>query len=83
MTAPWQLQAACADTTVDLWFPDPSDTVTEAAAKTVCGPCPVRWACLAHALTQPEHYGIWGGLNETELRGLRRQLRRTRRGTAA
>jgi WhiB family transcriptional regulator, redox-sensing transcriptional regulator len=76
MTAPtWRDRSACVDSPVDLWFPDPADTVTETAAKTVCAGCPVRTACLAHALNRPERYGIWGGLNETELRIVRRALR--------
>jgi WhiB family transcriptional regulator, redox-sensing transcriptional regulator len=74
----WRDHAACADTQVDLWFPDPSDTATETAAKTVCAACPVRWACLAHAVTRPERYGIWGGLNERERHALRRAIRQER-----
>src|SRR5690606_4128918 len=39
----------------------------EQAAKRICATCPVRTQCLTHALTYPEAYGIWGGLNEHEL----------------
>ena len=38
----------------------------EAAAKVVCGTCPVRAQCAAHALTTREPYGIWGGFTENE-----------------
>jgi WhiB family redox-sensing transcriptional regulator len=38
----------------------------EAAAKTVCGSCPVRAECAAHALAAREPYGVWGGFTEAE-----------------
>lgn len=37
-----------------------------AAAKAVCAACPVRAACLAHALACDEPWGIWGGLTSRE-----------------
>ena len=30
-------------------------------AKTLCGACPVRPACLAGALERAEPWGVWGG----------------------
>src|SRR5262245_51881107 len=33
-------------------------------AKRICGRCPVRRACLRHALDTGEPHGIWGGLTE-------------------
>ena len=51
-----------------------SPQVDEDAAKAVCAACPVRQACLEHALSASEPYGIWGGLTLRE----RRMLRRTR-----
>ncbi|GIJ44747.1 hypothetical protein Val02_16330 [Virgisporangium aliadipatigenens] len=38
----------------------------EAAAKSVCGSCPVRAECAAHALAAREPYGVWGGFTEAE-----------------
>jgi WhiB family redox-sensing transcriptional regulator len=38
----------------------------EAAAKAVCGACPVRAQCAAHALATREPYGVWGGFTEAE-----------------
>ena len=38
----------------------------EVAAKMVCGTCPVRAECAAHALSTREPYGIWGGFTESE-----------------
>ena len=34
-----------------------------AAARKVCAPCPVRLACLAHALKTRPGTGVWGGLD--------------------
>lgn len=42
-----------------LWFADaPADLER---AKDLCGPCPVRAACLAGALERREPWGVWGG----------------------
>jgi WhiB family redox-sensing transcriptional regulator len=38
----------------------------EAKAKTMCGACPVRAECAAHALAVREPYGVWGGFSEAE-----------------
>jgi len=40
--------------------------VPTAAARAVCAACPVRAACLAHALAHDEPWGIWGGLTTRE-----------------
>jgi WhiB family transcriptional regulator, redox-sensing transcriptional regulator len=43
----------------DLWFAEsPADVET---AKALCGPCPLRDACLAGALEREEPWGVWGG----------------------
>lgn len=43
----------------DLWFADtPADLER---AKHRCGPCPIRSACLAGALSRGEPWGVWGG----------------------
>lgn len=43
----------------DLWFAEkPTDLER---AKQLCGPCPVRDACLAGALARSEPWGVWGG----------------------
>ncbi|MEX0984062.1 MAG: WhiB family transcriptional regulator [Actinomycetota bacterium] len=51
----------------------------EAVAKAVCLRCPVRPACLEHALSTGDPHGVWGGLNEAE----RRAVLRGRRTVAA
>lgn len=59
----WQARAVCRDEDPELFFPDPSDTVTAQAAQEVCATCPVRPQCRAAASTKREPYGIWGGVN--------------------
>ena len=49
----------CWTTDPDLWFAEsPADVE---AAKALCGPCPLREACLAGALERREPWGVWGG----------------------
>lgn len=49
----------CRANPADLWFAEqPADVET---AKSLCGPCPVREACLAGALQRGEPWGVWGG----------------------
>lgn len=79
----WHARAACRpelrppDLTlaewVDVFFPNRGDSVT--AARRVCLECPVRDACLDHALATGEKHGIWGGASERA----RRRMRRNRR----
>ena len=77
----WRTQAACAGRSPSLWFPETSGQgEATREAKAVCNRCPVTAECLDHALTQPEHHGIWGGLTEAE-RGL--LTGRVRCGTTA
>ncbi|MGW1774477.1 WhiB family transcriptional regulator [Streptomyces sp. NPDC002104] len=81
----WQTRAACRDLGWNRFF-HPADERGEdreqrdAAAKRVCAECPVRAACLDHALRTREPYGVWGGLTEEERRTLARS--RTGRGPA-
>lgn len=59
----WQARAVCRDYDPELFYPDPSDTVTARQAKAVCATCPVRAECRAAASARREPYGIWGGVN--------------------
>jgi WhiB family redox-sensing transcriptional regulator len=43
----------------DLWFAESPSAVED--AKALCGPCPLREACLAGALERREPWGVWGG----------------------
>jgi WhiB family redox-sensing transcriptional regulator len=81
----WQDRAACRGEEVVLFFgPDgerqPERDVRERRAKQLCESCPVRTECLGYAVTRPEKYGTWGGLNEDERSAERR--RRMRRANA-
>lgn len=79
----WQADAACRRTGVDreLFFhPDGERGPTgaqhrERQALAVCVDCPVRSACLRHALAVPESYGVWGGMTEAQRRTLRARNR--------
>ena len=49
----------CRANDAELWFAEsPADVE---AAKSLCGECPVRTACLAGALERREPWGVWGG----------------------
>jgi WhiB family redox-sensing transcriptional regulator len=65
-------RALCSQMDPELWFPEPWED--ETPAKLICRRCPVREACLAHALNANEEYGIWGGLSPEERREMRRRL---------
>jgi len=43
----------------DLWFADTPAELEQ--AKTLCGDCPARQACLTGALERREPWGVWGG----------------------
>ena len=67
----WQDAAACKGEDLLLFFgPDgerqPEREIRERKAKGVCAACPVRLECLNYAVSRPEKYGTWGGLNEDE-----------------
>jgi WhiB family redox-sensing transcriptional regulator len=67
----WQLSGACRNADPDLFFhPEgergPRKAARDAAAKAVCGTCPVLAQCREHALRVREPYGVWGGLTEDE-----------------
>ena len=72
----WQQSAACRGDGASSFYP-PSHferkelrVVRERLAKSICALCPVKPACLGHALRTAEPHGIWGGLNELERREL-------------
>jgi Transcription factor WhiB len=55
--------AACASADPGLFFPEPGDEATEAAARAICAACPARPGCYAGAVARGERWGIWGGEN--------------------
>nr|WSW64987.1 WhiB family transcriptional regulator [Streptomyces sp. NBC_00995] len=75
----WRMRAACSDEDPDLFFPIGSTgpaLVQAEDAKAVCRSCPVRRECLRWALDNSQDAGVWGGLDETERRALKRRSRR-------
>ena len=79
----WGQQAACASRQFDpdWWFAPPDDP-SQTVARDLCGSCPVRRSCLAHALLVNESDGIWGGFDESERAWLRLALVEGTRVTA-
>jgi WhiB family transcriptional regulator, redox-sensing transcriptional regulator len=75
---PWRAQAACRTIDPALFFPDTDDD--ERLAKAVCAGCPVQGECLLFAFETRESNGVWGGLNEQELRRARRRWLAEQRG---
>jgi WhiB family redox-sensing transcriptional regulator len=71
----WRSQAACQGLDPEIFYPLDDDEGDE--AKAVCDVCPVREACLEHALGYREKEGVWGGATERERRRIIRQRRRT------
>ncbi len=77
----WQADAACFGMNVDLFFGRDGEPAAEREARerravAICGGCPVRDACLDHALTVPERYGVWGAMTEEQRAAHRRRRRR-------
>ena len=66
----WAELALCAQADPDIWFPDHEDDDQATVAIEICTRCPVRTACLAHALAIRERDGIWGGATPAQRRAL-------------
>ena len=71
----WRRDAACRDTSPDLFFP--VGTTGQALvqidqARAVCDTCPVQVECLQFALATNQDSGVWGGTTEEDRRKLRR-----------
>ena len=70
MTPDWT-GAACREVDAEIFYPPGRHTkASTAAAKAVCGTCPILADCRAYALTTVQEWGVWGGLDETERRSL-------------
>ena len=65
----WRVRGECADRNPDMWFSTAGKNVRE--AKRLCRMCVVRRECLAFAVESAIPHGVWGGMSETERRGLR------------
>lgn len=54
--------APCKGVSPEIFYPEESTRTRAAAAKAICGVCPVRAECLDYALKKQEQFGVWGGL---------------------
>jgi WhiB family redox-sensing transcriptional regulator len=75
MNANWRQRAACRGIDADVFYPLSDEMAEE--AKGICADCPVREACLEHALMTRERDGVWGGRTERERRRILRQRRKS------
>lgn len=71
----WRKRAACRGIDPEIFFPVTDEEAEE--AKVICAVCPVRQACLEHALASREREGVWGGATERERRRILRQRRKS------
>ena len=76
----WMLDALCAQTDPDAFFPEKGESARQ--AKSVCWTCPVRIECRDYAVARNERFGVWGGLSEQERRPLVRERRAEERRAA-
>lgn len=75
----WRAAAACRTKDPELWFALNTSIAGQLdieTAKTICGGCPSRQACLDFALTNRITIGIFGGLTEDERAGHQRATTR-------
>lgn len=77
----WMQLAECRGLDPELFHAEQGESTRE--AKAVCAGCPVKAACLAHALDNHEKVGVWGGLSGQERRRLQRQRTLAPCGTRA
>lgn len=84
MSADWRHFAACRNEEPELFHPA-GNTAAAAEqadeAKAVCRRCPVMDACAQWALSTRQEHGIWGGLDEGELRAILRRAGRQNRAS--
>jgi len=71
----WKERGRCKGIDPAVFYPD-DDEDEGLDAKEICATCPVREACLEHAITAREKIGVWGGYTARERRRLVRQRRR-------
>ncbi len=69
----------CTNIPPSLFFPSNGSGVE--VARKICADCPVREACLEHALTYRIDHGVWGGCSERERRRILKRRRAERPAT--
>lgn len=60
----WALDALCAQTDPDLFFPSKGQNPKQ--AKKLCTRCPAIQECLEFAVKNDIQHGVWGGLSVAE-----------------
>ncbi len=73
----WMERARCSAVDSAVFFPEcptgpANDRSPYAAARAVCGRCPVTAECLDYALRNHERYGMWGGTTPAQRRTMKR-----------
>ena len=76
MDIDWAEDAACKGLNPMIFYPATDEEAER--AKGICAGCPVRDACLEHAIEAREHNGVWGGATERERQRIIRRRRRQR-----
>ncbi|MDA2979178.1 MAG: WhiB family transcriptional regulator [Actinomycetota bacterium] len=79
----WRKDAACSGVASDVFFPAVEDETASTKAKAICEACPVQEACLQYSLSTNQAAGVWGGLDASERRRLRRRIRERDRRKAS
>ena len=74
-TASWRKLAACQGVDPEVFYPVSDEDDEE--AKVICAVCPVRQACLEHALAHREREGVWGGSHRAGASSDPRQRRKS------
>ncbi len=77
-TSDWRDHALCRGVDPSVFHPadEEENEFSADPAKAICFRCPVREACLEHAVAVREKHGVWGGLTARERRRLIRRRRR-------
>ena len=56
----WRKRASCRGLDVEVFYPVSEDEADAAEAKAICAECPIRQACLEHALSSSRARGNLG-----------------------
>ena len=68
----WQRDAVCNQTDPEAFFPENIEDRRMAIA--ICNTCPVKKKCLDYALANEEEFGVWGGVDFTNLKDRTRRM---------
>lgn len=76
MELDWMARGLCTNVPPSTFFP--SDGAGVEVARKICASCPVKAACLEHALINRIDHGVWGGCSERERRRILKRRRAAR-----